>query len=168
MKKNDPKHLIWKYELFKDEVHETLGHLAMYKGIKYYYHNYDALVFESIQQYIDMGGIPYIKSFLKEREERFGRDDSIYESTQNSLIWLGLNRNNFEYFNIFMTEFADVLSTERYASAYWQNRLAQFYLKHNDYKNAIKYFENGIDKYPNTEFQKPMKEGLKKAKSLAN
>ena len=47
LKKVDPKNLRWKYELFNDEVHETLGHLAMYKGIKYYYHNYDDLVFES-------------------------------------------------------------------------------------------------------------------------
>jgi predicted alpha/beta superfamily hydrolase len=163
LKKNNPKNLIWKYELFNDEVHQTMPHLAMYKGLKYYYHNYDALIFESIQHYIDMGGIPYIESFLKEREKRFGSDDSIYESTQNSLIWLGLNRDNFEYFNFFMTEFSDVLSTERYASAYWQNRLAQFYLKHKDFNNAIKYFEYGIAKYPDSAELKEMYDGLSNA-----
>ena len=165
LKKNNPKNLVWKYELFNNEVHETLGHLAMYKGIRYYYHNYDALVFESIQHYIDMGGIPYIKTFLKEREKRFGSDDSIYESTKNSLIWLGLNRDNFKYFSFFMEEFKDVLETKRYANAYWQNRLAQFYLKHKDYKNAIKYFNAGLTKYPNTNFEAEMKLGLSEAKS---
>jgi len=168
LKKHQPKNLIWKYELFNDEVHETMPHLSMYKGIKYYYHNYDALVFESIQEYIDKGGIPYITSFLAEREQRFGKDDSIYESTQNSLIWLGLNRNNFKYFCFFMEEFKDVLTTKRYTNAYWQNKFGQFYLKHKDYKNAIKYFNTGLTKYPNTNFDVAMKQGLIKAKSMTN
>ena len=47
-----------------------------------------------------------------------------------------------------MEEFKEVLSTKRYASAYWQNRLGQFYLKHKDYDNAIKFFEYGIETYP--------------------
>jgi len=165
LKKNNPKNLIWKYELFNDEVHQTMPHLAMYKGLKYFYHNYDALVFESIQQYLDLGGIPYITSFLKEREKRFGADITVEQSTQNSLIWLGLNRNNFEYFSFFMEEFKDVLETKRYANAYWQNKFGQFYLENKDYMNAIKYFNAGLTKYPNTDFETAMKQGLSDAKS---
>jgi len=168
LKNNNPENLIWKYELFNDEVHETLAHLAMYKGLKYYYHNYDSPVFESIQQYIDLGGIDYLKVYFKERSKRFGGDDSIDDKTKNGLIWLAWNRDNFEYFNLFMTEFADVLSTKRYASAYWQNRFGQFYLKHKDYPNAIKYFNAGLTKYPDTDFEAEMKQGLNKAKLMAN
>ena len=51
-----------------------------------------------------------------------------------------------------MEEFKEVLSTKRYASAYWQNRFGKFYLKNNDYDNAIKYFNIGLTKYPNTSF----------------
>lgn len=165
LKKHNPENLIWKYELFNDEVHETMPHLAMYKGIKYYYHNYDSLVFESIDAYKDAGGIPYLKSFFKERAKRFGGDDKIDDSTKNSLIWLAWKRDNFKYFSFFMEEFKDVLKTRRYKSAYWQNRLGQFYLKHKDYKNAIKFFENGLKKYPNSQFDNEIKEGLAKAKS---
>lgn len=168
LKKNNPKNLRWKYELFNDEVHQTLPHLAMYKGIKYYYHNYDSLIFESIQQYIDLGELDYLNRYFKERSKRFGGDGSIDDKTKNGLIWLAWNRNNFEYFSFFMTEFADVLSTKRYASAYWQNRFGQFYLSHKDYNNAIKYFNIGLTKYPNTNFETEMKQGLSKAKSLVN
>ncbi|MEM9982519.1 MAG: alpha/beta hydrolase-fold protein, partial [Bacteroidota bacterium] len=42
LKKNAPKHLIWRYRLFNDEVHESLAHLAIYKGLKFYYHNYNS------------------------------------------------------------------------------------------------------------------------------
>ncbi len=161
--KHNPKNLIWKYELLNEEIHETLPHLAMYNGVRYYYHNYDALVFESIQQYIDLGGIPYLKSFFKERAKRFGGDGKIDDSTKNALIWLAWNRDNFEYFSFFMKEFKDVLSTKRYASAYWQNRFGQFYLKHKDYNNAILYFTTGIKKFPNSQIDEPMKKGLKDA-----
>jgi predicted alpha/beta superfamily hydrolase len=165
LKKKKPKNLIWKYELFNDEVHETLAHIAMYKGIMYYYHNYDSLVFESIEAYKNAGGIDYLKSFFKERAKRFGGNGKIDNSTKNSLIWLAWKRGNFKYFSFFMEEFKDVLKTRRYASAYWQNRLGQFYLKHKDYKNAIKFFETGIKKYPNTNFQSDMEKGLKEAKN---
>ncbi|NJB69928.1 putative alpha/beta superfamily hydrolase [Saonia flava] len=165
LKNNNPKNLIWKYELFNEEVHETLAHLALFKGLKYYYHNYDSPVFESIQHYIDMGGIDYLTTYFKERAKRFGGDGSIDEGTKNALIWLAWNRNDFEYFSFFMEEFKDVLTTRRYDSAYWKNRFGQFYLKHKDYKNAIKFFELGIKKYPNSDLDAEMKQGLSEAKN---
>ena len=168
LKNNNPKNFIWTYELFNDEVHETLGHLAMFKGLRYYYHNYDSLVFESIQQYIDLGEIDYLTTYFKERAKRFGGDGKIDDSTKNSLIWLAWNRNNYEYFSFFMAEFADVLSTERYASAYWQNRFGQFYLTHKDYPNAIKYYNTGLTTYPNSDFEAEMKQGISEAKSMMN
>lgn len=165
LKEYSPQNLLWKYDLYNDEVHESLAHLALYKGLKFYYHNYNSLAFESIQQYVDLGGMEYLTRYFKERGERFGGDGTIDHNTKNGLIWLAWNRDNFEYFKQFMVEFKDVLVTKRYASAYWQNRFGQFYLKHKDYPNAIKYFNAGLSKYPNSNFEKQMKEGLAKAKS---
>ncbi|WP_034058789.1 alpha/beta hydrolase-fold protein [Lacinutrix jangbogonensis] len=163
LKKNNPKNLRWKYELFNDEFHQTLPNIAMYKGIKYYYHNFPSLIFENITAYINAGEIPYLESYFKERAKRFGGESKIDNATKDRLIWLAENHDNFKYFSFFMEEFKDVLSTKRYASAYWQNRFGQFYLKYKDYKNAIKFFEIGIKKYPNTQFDELMKKGLKDA-----
>ncbi|WBX72305.1 alpha/beta hydrolase-fold protein [Tenacibaculum retecalamus] len=168
LKKYNPKNLRWKYELFNEEVHQSLPQLSLYKGLQYYYHNYDALVFESIPAYIKAGGIPYLKSFYKERAKRFGGDGKINDSTKNSLIWLARDHDDFKYYSFFMEEFKDVLKTKRYDSAYWKHRLAQFYLKHKDYKNAIKFFELGIKKYPNSQFDERMKKGLKAANEEKN
>ena len=151
--------------MHNDEIHESLGHLALYKGLKFYYHNYNSLAFESIQHFKDLGGMAYLTTYFQERARRFGGESTIDNSTKNTLIWLAWNRDNFEYFQLFMTEFADVLTTERYASAYWQNRFGQFYLKHNDYQNAIKYFNSGLTKYPNSRFEEQMKKGLTEAES---
>jgi len=163
LKKNNPKNLRWKYELFNDEFHQTLPNISMYKGVKYYYHNFPSLIFENIPAYINAGEIPYLKSYFKERAKRFGGDGKIDNATKDRLIWLAENHDNFKYFSFFMEEFKEVLTTKRYASAYWQNRLGQFYLKYKDYKNAIKFFEIGLKKYPNTQFDEPMKKGLQAA-----
>lgn len=165
LKKNAPENLLWSYRLFNDEVHESLAHLSIYKGLKYYYHNYSSLVFEDIQQYIELGGMAYLKSYFEGRAARFGMDRKIDDATKNGLIWLAWKRNNFEYFSFFMKEFKDVLTTPRYASAYWQNRFGQFYLKHKDYKKAIHYFKKGLEQYPNSRFEKQLKEGLMSAQT---
>ena len=166
LSEKNPEDLVWTYDLINEEIHESLTYMAMYKGLKFYYHNYNSLVFESVQQYIDMGGMEYLTSYFNERAERFGLDAAIDSSTKNALIWLAWKRDNFEYFQRFMTEFEDVLSTRRYASAYWQNRFGQFYLKHKDYPNAIKYFHAGLTNYPDSSFEEQMKEGLGKAKRM--
>ncbi|MBX2877423.1 MAG: tetratricopeptide repeat protein [Saprospiraceae bacterium] len=155
-----PKQLRWHYQTFNDEIHESLPYLALYHGLNFYYHNYNSLVFSSIEAYEESGGMDSLKRYFEERGKRYEFSPEIDNSTKNSLIWLAWKRDNFESFSYFMSEFADVLGTPRYASAYWQNRLAQFYLKHGDLEHAIQYFEQGISKYPDPQRLATMHAGL--------
>lgn len=157
-----PSNLTWEYRKFNDEIHESLGHLALYHGLNYYFHNFQSLVFGSIQEYKDLGGIEYLESYYKQRGERYGFPTEIDNSIKNSLIWLAWNRDDFVSFKSFMTEFEEVLSTPRYASAYWQNRFAQFYLKHHDPEKAAEYFNRGISTYPDAPQMAEMYNGLGK------
>ncbi len=157
------KNLNWKSKLFNEEIHESLAYTSLYQGLKFYYHNYGSLVFGSIDEFFGMGGIQFLNQYFKERADRFGFSPEIDASTKNSLIWLAWKRDNFEAFDLFMNEFQDVLSTPRYASAYWQNRLAQFYLKYNSYEKAIEYFTRGIGEYPDEKYMTQMYHGLGKA-----
>lgn len=150
----------WKYQKFIDEVHESLAHIALYHGLTYYYHNFNSPIFRSIKEFNDLGGIQYLKDYFKTRGNRYDFPTEISSSAKNSLIWLAWNRDDFQTFNFFMTEFEDVLSTRRYASAYWQNRFAQFYLRHKDYENAIEYFNTGIFNYAESDFLAEMHFGL--------
>ncbi|MBL6448841.1 hypothetical protein JMN32_21190 [Fulvivirga sp. 29W222] len=152
--------LVWEYRLFNEEVHESLAYVSIYEGLKFYYHNFASLAFSSIDEFNTFGGIPEIKKYYIDRGERFGLPTEIDNNTKNSLIWLAWHRDNFKAFELFMTEFADVLTTRRYASAYWQNRFGQFYLKHNDLENSIRYFNHGITKYPNKAYMAEMFCGL--------
>ncbi len=137
------QYLVWKSELFNNETHSSLPYLTMFNGLRYFYHNYNAYEFHSIKQYEQFGGIPALKKYYKERSRRFGFSEKIDDWTKDQLIWLAWKRDNFEYFDFFMTEFKDVLETQRYQSEYWQNRLGQFYLKYKNYDQAIKFFDKG-------------------------
>jgi predicted alpha/beta superfamily hydrolase len=139
--------LTWKLELFNSEVHETLAYTALYKGLRFYYEKFPTLAFTNIEEFYSLGGMTYLKQYYRERSERFGFVNEISNNTKNNLIWLTWKRNDFKNFDFFMTEFRDVLETKRYASSYWQNRLGQFYLKHNSAKKAIPFFKRGLQKY---------------------
>ncbi|MEP1033520.1 alpha/beta hydrolase-fold protein [Ekhidna sp.] len=154
------QNLNWKYELFNEEEHETMGYASMYHGLKFFYHNYGSLVFGTIDELEEKGGIPFMEKYFKERGERFDLPTDIDASTKNSLIWLAWKRDNFEAFDMFMNEFSDVLSTRRYANAYWQNRLGQYYLKYESFDKAISFFDRGIDDYSEDRFLAEMYAGL--------
>lgn len=156
----DLKNLNWEYRLFNEEEHESMAYASMYQGLKFFYHNYGSLVFGSIDEFYEKGGIPYLKKYFKERGERFNVSMEIDAPTKNGLIWLAWKRDKFEAFDLLMTEFEDVLSTRRYANAYWQNRLAQYYLKYQSYDKAILFFNRGISEYPEDKYMAQMYAGL--------
>ena len=157
---NNTPNLIWEFRLFNDEVHESLSYLSMYHGLKFYYHNYASPTFSSIKDFEERGGLPYINNYFKLRGERFGLSQEIDEATKNTLIWMAWNQDEFSAFKRFITEFTNVLATPRYASAYWQNRLGQYYLKYEDFDNAIPFFERGISDYPDDQYMAQMYSGI--------
>ncbi len=156
---NALERLNWKYELMNSEVHETLAYHAMYYGLRHFYHNYHSMDYASIAEFQDLGGLPYLEQYFKERGERFGLDQNIDDATKNTLIWLSWKRDNFESFRFFMEEFSEVLDTRRYASSYWQNRLGQFYLKYAAHQSAIDHFSKGIDEFPDDRYMASMYAG---------
>ena len=160
LKKKSLKNLNWKYQILNNEIHESLAYVALYQGLRYYYHNYGSLVFSNVNEFKELGGISYLEKYFIARGKRFGFDPKIDNSTKDSLIWLAWNHDDFATFHFFMEKFKEVLSTKRYDSAYWQNRFAQFYLKHGDLNNAIDYFNHGIKKYPKAKEQARMNSGL--------
>ncbi|MCR9254265.1 MAG: alpha/beta hydrolase-fold protein [bacterium] len=158
-----PKNLSWEYQKFNEEVHESLAYTALYHGLTHYYHDFHSLVFESVEDFHSKGGLKYLEEYYQKRGERYGIPTEVDNSVKNSLIWLAWKRDDFESFKFFMSEFSEVLETKRYASAYWQNRLGQFYLKYHDLDNAISYFNTGINLYPDDYYLPEIYNGLGRA-----
>lgn len=148
LQENPISKLHWKLDKFNDETHQTTPYLALYKGLKYIFHNYSIPEFIDISEFKQRGGVPYLNKYFIERSERFGFEQTIDDKTKNHLIWLSWNQNNYPEFDSFMVQFDDVLKTKRYDSIFWQNNFALFYLKHGNTKQAEQYFSRAIEKFP--------------------
>ena len=55
-------------------------------------------MFSSIDEFNDLGGIPYLRTYFKNRSERFDFPKDIDDSTMNGLIFLTLNEDDIETF----------------------------------------------------------------------
>jgi len=144
------KTLHWNYEKFNDETHQTLPYIAMYQGLKHYYHNFSTLSFSNINEFETLGGMSYLTDYFVKRSKRFGVSPNIPNGTKNHLIWLSWKQDNYEYFDKFMVAFSDVLLTKRYDSIFWQNNFGRFYLKHKNLNAAKHYFDKAIIKFPDS------------------
>ena len=136
--------LNWKYQKFNDEDHNSLSYVSMYQGLKYYYHNYGFLNFHSLEQFNNLGGLVYVKEYSAKRSKRFGLPEGISYRTKHNLMWLSMNKDNYEYFNKFRMEFNDLFTTGMYIKPYWLNKFGRFYLKHGNIKQAKKHFVKAV------------------------
>tara|TARA_Y100001949_G_C15966686_1_gene321876 strand:+ start:159 stop:1385 length:1227 start_codon:yes stop_codon:yes gene_type:complete len=156
LEKHPLNNLEWTFQSFDDEVHESLPYVSLYRGLRYFYHNYSAYIIADTREFTERGGLPELKRYFQERGERFGLDTAVSASTKNMLIWLAWKQDDFESFRYFMNEFEEVLSSRRYASAYWQHRLGSYYLVNDHFQEAIQYFTTGIEQYPDQTFLSAM------------
>ena len=156
LEKHPLNNLEWTFQSFDDEVHESLPYVSLYRGLRYFYHNYSAYIIADTPEFTARGGMPELKRYFQERGERFGLDTAVSASTKNMLIWLAWKQDDFESFQYFMDEFEEVLTTRRYASAYWQHRLGSYYLANDHFQEAIQYFTKGIEQYPDRAYLSAM------------
>ncbi|NQX82337.1 MAG: tetratricopeptide repeat protein [Flavobacteriaceae bacterium] len=163
LKEKSPNQLIWKYQLFNDEAHGTTAYLALYHGLRYYYHDFGPPIFSDIKGFVDFGGIPKLKDFFVRRGKRYSFPTEIDDLTKRRLISLAYLKNNIKYFDLFINEFKDTAESKRYDSPRWQNIFGQFYLKHKRYTKAINYLKTAILKYPKSEEMAEMHYGLGQA-----
>jgi len=136
--------LNWKYQKFNDEDHNSLSYVSMYQGLKYYFHNYGFLNFHSIEQFNNTGGLDYVKEYSAKRSKRFGLPEGISYRTKHNLMWLAMNKDNYEYFNKFREEFNDLFTTGMYVKPYWLNKFGRFHLKHGNIKLAKKHLVKAV------------------------
>jgi predicted alpha/beta superfamily hydrolase len=136
--------LNWKYQKFNNENHSSLAYVSMYEGLKYYFHNYDLLRFHSIEQFNNLGGLDYVKEYSAKRSKRFGLPEGISYRTKHNLMWLSMNKDNYEYFNKFRMEFNDLFTTGMYVKPYWLNKFGRFHLKHGNIKLAKEHFVKAV------------------------
>ncbi len=148
LQKKAPKNLRWKSELFVEEDHWSTPYRTIYRGLTEYYYDYQPLLFESLQDYENAGGIQHLINHYQRRGEKYNVSHEIHPSTIFNLLSLSMRADNYESFDFFMTYF-----TGEIPGLYpvrWHHRYGQFYLKHEKLQKAQSFFKEALQAMPNS------------------
>ena len=138
------------YREFDGEEHRSTPFTTLYHGIKAYYHYYPELHFSSLEEFIQMGGMPYVYSYYAQRAKQFGFSPELTQWTMFTLTRNAIRANDYSRFDAFVNDFKGIdfiglLRVNRACS------IAAFYLKNKRYDKAISIFTFLAQKHPNSE-----------------
>lgn len=136
--------LNWRYSILEREEHHSTPFKTINEGIVDYFHNYNPISFRTLKQYEEFGGLEGLKSFYKKRGERFGISTEIDEITKMFVLYTAVIENNYETFLSYEQAFEGHIETNTRDS--WFHRYAAFYLKHNNTKEALYFYNYGLKK----------------------
>lgn len=142
--KESKGNLNWRYSILKREEHHSTPFKTINEGIVDYFHNYNPISFRSLKQYEEFGGLKGLKSFYKKRGERFGISTEIDEITKMFVLYTAVIENNYKQFLYYENAFDGHIETNTRDS--WFHRYAAFYLKHNNTKEALYFYNYGLKK----------------------
>jgi len=145
LKDKAPESLQWGYRVIEGAEHRSTAYPGIYHGLRAYYHNYPELQFKSLSEFKDIGGLPYIYNYYKERANRFGLSVDLTPWTMFSLSRNAIRADSFADFELLMNEFKnkDMINRIRLSRAM---SLASYYLKYNKHDDALHIYEQLITK----------------------
>lgn len=137
--KNASKNLNWKFEELEGEEHRSTPFTTLYHGIKRHFEFYPELQFNSLEEFIQSGGLPFVYDYYKKRASRYGLPNNLTDWTMFSLVRNAIRANNFEHFEKLAREFESTgylkrLRTNRACS------IAEFYLENQKTSKARELF----------------------------
>lgn len=142
--KKSKGNLNWRYSILEREEHHSTPFKTINEGIVDYFHNYNPISFRSLKQYEKFGGLKGLRSFYKKRGERFGISTEIDEITKMFVLYTAVIENNYKQFLYYENAFDGHIETNTRDS--WFHRYAAFYLKHNNTKEALYFYNYGLKK----------------------
>ncbi len=145
-----PKTMNWVFKELEGEEHRSTPFTTLYHGIKKNFEYYPELQFNTLEEFIKTGGLPYVYDYYQKRATEFGFPTDLSDWTMFSITRNAMRADNFMEFEKLMndfkkTEFIGRLRVTRASS------IAEFYLKHKEYDKAINLFSLLTEKHPNSE-----------------
>ena len=136
----------WHYETLTRETKVEVGHLTtpietLYKGLRWYYHDFPMLDFESPDEFRRLGGMKYVDLYYQKRAERYDLEPGIPDNGKFGLVRLGLNNDDIDIFHTFMNRFKESGFLDG-INLGWGSNYAAFYLKHDRPEDALWVYEH--------------------------
>lgn len=145
-----PKTMNWVFKELEGEEHRSTPFTTLYHGIRKYFEYYPELQFNSLEEFLKAGGLPYVYDYYEERATEFGFPTDLSDWTMFSITRNAMRADDFMKFENLMndfekTKFIGRLRVTRASS------IAEFYLKHKEYDKAINLFSLLAEIHPNSE-----------------
>ena len=151
LNENQSESFRWTYKKLVEETHPTTAFKTIHNGIESYFRYYPVLRFSTIEDYISKGGIDYLELYYTNRKEKYNfseeRNTTDYLKTCKSIVFTAMSAGNYKVFDLHIKAFLpkNMLRITHYNHA---SRFAEFYLKNNNTKMAMKLISYYIEKFP--------------------
>jgi enterochelin esterase-like enzyme len=156
LKKQSLYQLTWNYLEQESLKSVSLGHRfsplrTLFEGLINYYGDYPVLEPNSLQEFEELGGMNYVKSYYSTRATKFGFDPGIPTEGWFYLCRLALNEGAPEALSQFVKEMATGHELAN-INIGWNASFAKLLAKHQHYDDAISIYQLLIKRSP----QEPM------------
>lgn len=144
--------LKWKYDQTTSESISSFGHRttplsALNQGLRFHFNDYPLLEFDRLEDFNSIGGHDYVKTYYRNRSDKYGLPLEIPKEGMFFLLRLGLDSNDYTVFQTFMTEFIDKGIMDN-TNMGWGTRYAEFSLQNKDYTLATSIYQELSDRFP--------------------
>ncbi len=145
-----PKNMNCYFRELEGEQHRSTPFTTLYHGIEKYFNYYPELQFNSLDEFTNAGGLNYVYDYYEQRAQRFGFPAELTNWTMFTLTRNAIRANDFNQFDTFVNEFEETefiveLRVSRACT------IAEFYLQHKQYDEAISIFTYLSEKQPDSE-----------------
>ncbi len=146
----NPPNIDWTYNKLRGEEHRSTPYATMYHGVKNYYHFYPALQFTTLEDFKSKGGLMNMYSYNLQRARLYGFSSELSGWTMFSTTRAAIRANDYDQFHLLVTEFSkhSFLGQIRLSRA---SPIAEFYLKHQKFDQAIEIFNYLSELHPESE-----------------
>ncbi|WP_034057198.1 alpha/beta hydrolase-fold protein [Lacinutrix jangbogonensis] len=144
----------WSYKKLINEEHRSTPYSTLYSGIKHFYHYFPELQFNTLDEFINAGGLDHVYEYYQKRSLKYGFSKALTDWTMFSLTRTAIRANDYKQFDALVNEF----NKTEFISRIKVNRacsIAEFYLKNKHYNTSKKIFTLLAEKHPNSE--RPLK-----------
>jgi predicted esterase len=148
------KGLQWSFLNLEIELHQSTAYPTLYHGIRNYFQFYPEFENNNLQNFINAGGMDYANHYVVERAKRHGFSPELSLWSKFTIIRSAMRAEDFYHFETLInilhkTEFLNELMNGN--MEYAVSNFANFYEKHNHFKEAIELYDLLLKKYPHSE-----------------
>ncbi len=150
LKSKGPKTMDWTLKELDGEEHRSTPFTTLYHSLKKTFNFYPELQFNSLKEFSNAGGLPYVYEYHQKRANQYGFTPQLSDWSMFSLTRNAMRADDYQQFDAFVNEFRSTNYISR-LSLGRASSIAEFYVKNKQFDKAIVLFTMLIEKHPDSE-----------------